>query len=58
MLCREPDIVRSRTARLFPVSWSETAKPTPVAASYDTPSAFAAVFRRETGQTPGSFFRA
>ncbi len=24
---------------------------------YDTPSAFAAAFRRETGQTPGSFFR-
>ncbi len=25
---------------------------------YDTPSAFVAAFRRETGQTPGSFFRA
>ena len=24
---------------------------------YDTPSAFVAAFRRETGQTPGSFFR-
>jgi AraC-like DNA-binding protein len=25
---------------------------------YDTPSAFVAAFRRETGQTPGTFFRA
>ncbi len=25
---------------------------------YDTASAFVAAFRRETGQTPGSFFRA
>jgi AraC-like DNA-binding protein len=24
---------------------------------YDTPSAFVAAFRRETGQTPGTFFR-
>ena len=24
---------------------------------YDTPSAFVAAFRRETGQTPGSYFR-
>jgi AraC-like DNA-binding protein len=24
---------------------------------YDTPSAFVAAFRREMGQTPGSFFR-
>jgi AraC-like DNA-binding protein len=24
---------------------------------YDTPSAFVAAFRRETGQTPGSVFR-
>ncbi len=24
---------------------------------YDTPSAFVAAFRRETGQTPGAFFR-
>ena len=24
---------------------------------YDTPSAFVAAFRRETGQTPGTYFR-
>ena len=24
---------------------------------YDTPSAFVAAFRRETGQTPGALFR-
>ncbi len=83
---------------LFRVSWDETGRPTPVAASpllaeligylgepgldavrrahaetllaadvpvsrvagrvgYDTPSAFVAAFRRETGQTPGALFR-